>query len=193
MIKLDKKKIFIFISIICFTLIIIFFYVNRIKIIGKKDGYSNTRKKLIFKKFGNYIIYGSRRNIQIIIRSNNVTLYFEKVTINSKFQQTILIEENIQNTKIYLNNTILSNSKGLPIFRLKTNSNLVINAINSFFKSDILISGKNKNNLIINGTFKLHNETYISIKEDFNIDGEFNFLCKDKEIDNLLLELYPKY
>jgi hypothetical protein len=69
---------------------------------------------------------GNLNNVNIIIKSNYVTLYFKNGTINSK-SQTIIIEENILNTTIYLNNILLSNSKNNPIFQIKKNSNLILN------------------------------------------------------------------
>jgi hypothetical protein len=63
-------------------------------------------------------MFGNLNNVNIIIKSNYVTLYFKNGKINSK-SQTIIIEENILNTTIYLNNILLSNSKNNPIFKIK--------------------------------------------------------------------------
>ena len=71
-------------------------------------------------------MFGNLNNVNIIIKSNYVTLYFNNGIINSK-SQTIIIEENILNTTIYLNNMLLSNNKNNPIFQIKKNSNLILN------------------------------------------------------------------
>ena len=63
-------------------------------------------------------MFGNLNNVNIIIKSNYVTLYFKNGKINSK-SQTIIIEENILNTTIYLNNILLSNSKNNLIFKIK--------------------------------------------------------------------------
>jgi hypothetical protein len=71
-------------------------------------------------------MFGNLNNVNIIIKSNYVTLYFNNGIINSK-SQTIIIEENILNTTLYLNNMLLSNNKNDPIFQIKKNSNLILN------------------------------------------------------------------
>ena len=63
-------------------------------------------------------MFGNLNNVNIIIKSNYVTLYFTNGKINTK-SQTIIIEENILNTTIYLKNTLLSNSKNNVIFKIK--------------------------------------------------------------------------
>ena len=123
-----KRKIYFGIILFFIIILIIYIYIRKkkIRIIGKKDGYSFSKKNLIFKKSGEYSMFGNLNNVNIIIKSNYVTLYFTNGKINTK-SQTIIIEENILNTTIYLNNILLSNSKNNPIFKIKKNSNLILN------------------------------------------------------------------
>ena len=184
--------------IVCLIIIIsiIYIYINRVRVIGKKDGYSISKKRLIIKKSGKYTIFGSKRNFNIIIKTKDVTLYFQKINFNSKTHHTILIDENCVNTQIYLNNSILSNNKNYPIFKIRKQSSLILKAENSFFKGKIFLYGENDNNLIINGIFKLSkNNNYISINEKFKIEGDFTFNCESKEIfsKELYINYYPKF
>ena len=191
--KLKRLKIslIIIVSIIC-----IYFYINRVRVIGRKDGYSLSRKRLLIKKSGKYIIFGNKRNFNVIIRAKDVSLYFQKVKFNSKTHHNILLEENCVGTKIYLNNSILSNNNNTPIFKIRRQSSLILKAENSVFKGKILLLGENDNNLIINGTFKLpNNNNSISIKEEFKIEGNFTFNCEIEEIfsKELYIKFYPKF
>ena len=115
-----KRKIYFGITLFFIIILIIYIYIlkKKFRIIGRKDGYSLSKKNLIFKKSGEYSMFGNLNNVNIIIKSNYVTLYFKNGKINSK-SQTIIIEENILNTTIYLNNILLSNSNNNPIFQIK--------------------------------------------------------------------------
>ena len=110
------------------------------KIKGKKEGYIISKNTLIIRKNGEYTITGNHLNNNIIIKTNNVTLYFKDGIFNSNNEQpTILIEYNIFNSQIYLDNTILSNDKNLPIIKLNKRTNLILKAKSSFLKGKIQI------------------------------------------------------
>lgn len=75
----------------------IYIYIKKVRVIGRKDGYSISKKRLIIKKSGKYTIFDSKRNFNIIIKTKDDILYFKKIKFNSKTHHTILIDENCVN------------------------------------------------------------------------------------------------
>ena len=190
-----------------FTLQIFFFYICKfIKffqidieilkkniIIGNKDGFIRIENKFIFIKEGEYILNGNNNDINIIIKSNNIILFFNNSKYNSNFLPTILIENNIINTIIYFNNSIISSSYNYPIIKLKKNSDLIIYAFSIKFKGGIFFSGENENNIYINGFFKFNNE-YIYKKGKLKINYNYSLYCENDLIiaKELLIQIHPR-
>ena len=104
---------------------------------GNKDGFIKIENKFIFIKKGEYILNGNNNDINIIIKSNNIILVFNNSKYNSNFLPTILIENNIINTIIFFNNSIISSSYNYPIIKLNKNSALIIYAFSIKFKGGI--------------------------------------------------------
>ena len=112
------------------------------KISWKKEGYIIFKNSLIIRKNGKYTITGNHSNNNIIIKTNNVTLYFQDGIFNSNnYQPTILILFNVCNTKIYLNNIALLNGKNFPIIKLSKRTNLILKTKSSCLKGKIIFSG----------------------------------------------------
>ncbi len=186
-----------------FTFQIFFFYIfkfikldieifeNNI-IEGNKDGFIKIENKIIFIKKGEYILNGNNNDINIIIKSNNIILFFNNSKYNSNFLPTILIENNIKNTIIFFNNSIISSSYNYPIIKLNKNSDLIIYAFSIKFKGGIFFSGENENNIYINGLFGLKN-TYIHRKGKLKINNNYSLYCENYFIKakKLLIQIHP--
>ena len=93
---------------------------------GNKEGFIINKNKFIFIKKGQYILNGNNNDINIIIKSNNIILFFNNSKYNSNFLPTILIEKKIIKTIIYFNNSIISSSYNYLIIKLKKNSDIII-------------------------------------------------------------------
>lgn len=186
-----------------FTFQIFFFYIfkfiksdieifeNNI-IEGNKDGFIKIENKIIFIKKGEYILNGNNNDINIIIKSNNIILFFNNSKYNSNFLPTILIENNIKNTIIFFNNSIISSSYNYPIIKLNKNSDLIIYGFSIKFKGGIFFSGENENNIYINGLFGLKN-IYIHRKGKLKINNNYSLYCENYFIKakKLLIQIHP--
>ena len=159
---------------------------------GNKDGFIKIENKFIFIKKGEYILNGNNNDINIIIKSNNIILFFNNSKYNSNFLPTILIENNIINTIIFFNNSIISSSYNYPIIKLNKNSDLIIYAFSIEFKGGIFFSGENENNIYINGLFGLKNK-YIHRKGKLKINNNYSLYCENNFIKakQLLIQIHP--
>ena len=159
---------------------------------GNKDGFLRIENKFIFIKKGQYILNGNNNDINIIIKTNNIILFFNNSKYNSNFLPTILIEKNIKNTIIYFNNSIISSSYNYPIIKLKKNSDIIIHAFSIKFKGGILFSGENDNNIHINGLFLFENN-YIHKKGKLKINYIYSLYCENNSIiaKELLIQIHP--
>ena len=159
---------------------------------GEKDGFIRIENKFIFIKKGEYILNGNNNDINIIIKSSNIILFFNNSKYNSNFLPTILIENNIINTIIYFNNSIISSSYNYPIIKLKKNSDIIIYAFSIKFKGGIIFSGENENNIFINGLFKLKKK-YIRKKGKLKINYNYSLYCENHLIiaKELLIQIHP--
>ena len=186
-----------------FTFQIFFFYIFKfikldIEILenniieGNKDGFIKIENKFIFIKKGEYILNGNNYDINIIIKSNNIILIFNNSKYNSNFLPTILIENNIINTIIFFNNSIISSSYNYPIIKLNKNSDLIIYAFSIKFKGGIFFSGENENNIYINGLFETKN-IYIHRKGKLKINYNYSLYCENYFIKakELLIQIHP--
>ena len=187
-----------------FTFQIFFFYILKfIKIFqidilkyniidGDKDGFIRIENKFIFIKKGQYILNGNNNDINIIINSSNIILFFNNSKYNSNFLPTILIENDIINTIFYFNNSIISSSYNYPIIKLKKNSDIIIYAFSIKFKGGIIFSGENENNIFINGLFELKNR-YIRKKGKLKINYNYSLYCENYFIiaKELLIQIHP--
>ena len=159
---------------------------------GNKDGFIRFENKFIFIKKGQYIFNGNNNDINIVIKSNNIILFFNNSKYNSNFLPTILIDNNIINTIIYFNNSIISSSYNYPIIKLKKNSDLIIYAFSIKFKGGIFFSGESENNIYINGLFKFENN-YIHKKGKLKINYNYSLYCENNLIKakELLIQIHP--
>jgi hypothetical protein len=203
---MNKFYYLIYFYIYFFTFQIFFFYIYKfikflqidIEILknniieGNKDGFIRIENKFIFIKKGKYILNGNNNDINIIIKSNNIILFFNNSKYNSNFLPTILIENNIINTIIYFNNSIISSSYNYPIIKLKKNSDIIIYAFSIIFKGGIYFSGESENNIYINGLFKFKKK-YIHKKGKLKINYNFNLYCENYLINakELLIQIHP--
>ena len=160
---------------------------------GNQDGFIRIENKLIFIKKGLYILNGNNNDINIIVKSNDVILFFNNSKYNSNFLPTILIENNIINTIFYFNNSIISSSYNYPIIKLKKNSDIIIHALSIKFKGGIYFSGESENNIYINGLFKF-NENYIHKKGKLKLNYNYSLYCENNIITfkELLIQIHPK-
>ena len=159
---------------------------------GNQDGFVRIENKLIFIKKGLYILNGNNNDINIIVKSNDITLFFNNSKYNSNFLPTILIENDIINTIFYFNNSIISSSYNYPIIKLKKNSDIIIYAFSIKFKGGIIFSGENENNIFINGLFELKNR-YIRKKGKLKINYNYSLYCENYFIiaKELLIQIHP--
>ena len=159
---------------------------------GDKDGFIRIENKFIFIKKGQYILNGNNNDINIIINSSNIILFFNNSKYNSNFLPTILIENDIINTIFYFNNSIISSSYNYPIIKLKKNSDIIIYAFSIKFKGGIIFSGENENNIFINGLFELKNR-YIRKKGKLKINYNYSLYCENYFIiaKELLIQIHP--
>ena len=65
----------------------------------------------------------------------------ENILLQEIIQTIILILFNVCNTKIYLNNTTLSNGKNFSIIKLSKRTNLILKVKSSCLKGKIIFSG----------------------------------------------------
>ena len=154
------------------------------KINGNKQGYSISKRILYFFKPGEYFLEGNFFNHIIQINFNNVILYFKNASFNSNRKRpTISIKKNIKSTIIDIRNSIFTNSRGYPIFKLSKKTNLIFKAKSSFLKGRILFSGDLNYYIKIDGELKfIKNKKYVKMKEYLNVNGGFNFLCDEEKI-----------
>ena len=159
---------------------------------GNKEGFIIIKNKFIFIKKGQYILNGNNNDINIIINSSNIILFFNNSKYNSNFLPTILIENDIINTIFYFNNSIISSSYNYPIIKLKKNSDIIIYAFSIKFKGGIIFSGENENNIFINGLFELKNR-YIRKKGKLKINYNYSLYCENYFIiaKELLIQIHP--
>ncbi len=147
--------------------------------------------KLEIFESGEYIIKGNCENATIIINANYMTIYIINSHLNSGFDPLIIVNENIKNLIIYLNEAILSSSFDSGIIQLKQNSNLILHSKSSIIKGGVIIKGKKKCNLKVNGIIGLVDKTKY-IKIDMNIYEDFIFLCENEKIkfDRIYMEIF---
>ena len=159
---------------------------------GNQDGFVRIENKIIFFKKGLYILNGNNNDINIIVKSNDITLFFNNSKYNSNFLPTILIENNIINTIIYFNNSIISSSYNYPLIKLNKNSDIIIHALSITFKGGIFFSGENENNIYINGLFKFNNN-YIHKKGKLKLNYNYSLYCENNIITSkeLLIQIHP--
>jgi hypothetical protein len=159
---------------------------------GNQDGFVRIENKIIFFKKGLYILNGNNNDINIIVKSNDITLFFNNSKYNSNFLPTILIENNIINTIIYFNNSIISSSYNYPIIKLNKNSDIIIHALSIKFKGGIFFSGENENNIYINGLFEYNNK-YIHKKGKLKLNYNYSLYCENNIIisKELLIQIHP--
>ena len=159
---------------------------------GNQDGFVRNENKIIFFKKGLYILNGNNNDINIIVKSNDITLFFNNSKYNSNFLPTILIENNVINTIIYFNNSIISSGYNYPIIKLNKNSDIIIHALSIKFKGGIFFSGENENNIYINGLFEFNNN-YIHKKGKIKLNYNYNLYCENNIITSkeLLIQIHP--
>jgi hypothetical protein len=159
---------------------------------GNKDGFIKIENKFIFIKKGQYILNGNNNDINIIIKSNDIILFFNNSKYNSNFLPTILIENNIINTIIYFNNSIISSSYNYPIIKLKKNSNIIIYAFFIKIKGGIFYSGESENNIYLNGLFNFKKK-YIHKKGKLKVDNNYSLYCENDLIiaKELIVQINP--
>ncbi len=157
----------------------------RFKIKGNKKGYSISKRTLYFFTPGEYFLEGNFLNHNIQINFNNVILYFKNASFNcNRKSPTISIKKNVKSTIIDLRNSMLSNSRGHPIFKLSKKSNLIFKAKSSFLKGKNIFSGYLNYYIKIDGELKfVKNTNYVKMKEYLNVHGGFNFLCNEEKIN----------
>lgn len=160
---------------------------------GNENGFIIVENKFIFIKNGQYILKGINNDINIIIKCDNVFLFFNNAKYNSNFYPTILIENNISNTVIYFNNSIISSNFNSPILKLKKNSNILIYACSLIIKGNFFYQGENDNNIYIKGLVKYNEEYFyknlkLNIIKNYSLYYEnFSLMIKDFE-----LQIHPK-
>ena len=161
-------------------------------IIGNENGFIRIENKIFFIKKGEYILNGNNNDINLIIKSNNVILFFNNCKYNSNYLPTILIEKNIIDTIIFFNNTIISSKSNFPLLKLNKNSNVVIYANLLKLKSGIIISGENDYNLFINGLF-FFKKNIIHQKGKLKINKDYNLYSENIEIiiKELIIQIHP--
>ena len=142
----------------------------KIIVIGNKKGYKILNTKLFIIMKGEYSIKGKYKDINIIVNSSDVTLNLNNGEYNSTHLSVITIEENINNTIIYLNKTLLGNQDFNSLITIKKNSNLILNAESTFliggeiFKSEGNFDLKMKGNIInLNKSENSLIESYLNI------------------------------
>ena len=159
---------------------------------GNENGFVRIENKIFFIKKGQYILNGNNNDINIIIKSNDVVLYFNNCNFNSNYLSTILIENDILNTVIFFNNTIISSNYNFPILKLNKNSDVVIYANLLKLKGGIIFSGENDNNIFINGFF-FFIKNIIHKKGKLKINKNYTLYCENLEIiiKELIIQIHP--
>ena len=159
-----------------------------------KGKYEIKENKLIFTKSGEFLINKKKQNLNVIIKSDNIKLFFNNCEFHSNSNSFILIEKNIKNTNLYFNNCTISNSFNFPLLKIDDNSDLIISAYNSVFIGGIIFFNEyNNNNIFYEGYFQFkknkiyHKKLNINIINNYTIYYE-NFKLKVK---SLIFQIHP--
>ena len=166
----------------------------KIIVIGNKKGYKILNTKLFIIMKGEYSIKGKYKDINIIVNSSDVTLNLNNGEYNSTHLSVITIEENINNTIIYLNKTLLGNQDFNSLITIKKNSNLILNAESTFLIGGEIFKSEGNFDLKMKGNIINLNKSENSLIESYlNIVKDIVFFCDGNEIyaNNLYLQISP--
>ena len=159
-----------------------------------KGKYEIKKNKLIFTKSGEFLINKKKQNLSVIIKNNNIKLFFNNSEIHSNSNSFILIEKNIKNTNLYFNNCIISNSFNFPLLKINNNSDLIISAYNSVFIGGIIFFNEyNNNNIFYEGYFQLKKNKFYHKKLNINIINNYTIYYENYKlkIKSLIFQIHP--
>ncbi len=166
----------------------------KIIVIGNKNGYKIQNTKVFIIMKGEFSIKGKYKDINIFVNSSDVILNLNNGQYNSSHLPIITIEENINNTIVYLNKTLLGNQDFNPLIRIKKNSNLILYAESTFLIGGEIFKGDDKFDLKMNGNiFNLNKSETSYIESYINVVKDIVFFCDGNEIyaNRLYLEFSP--
>ena len=158
---------------------------------GKNE---NKKNKLIFTKSGEFLINKKKQNLNVIIKSDNIKLFFNNCEIHSNSNSFILIEKNIKNTNLYFNNCIISNSFNFPLLKIDDNSDLIISAYNSVFIGGIIFFNEyNNNNIFYEGYFQFKKNKIYHKKLNINIINNYTIYYENYKlkVKSLIFQIHP--
>ena len=159
-----------------------------------KGKYEIKKNKLIFTKSGEFLINKKKQNLNVIIKSDNIKLFFNNCEIHSNSNSFILIEKNIKNTNLYFNNCIISNSFNFPLLKIDDNSDLIISAYNSVFIGGIIFFNEyNNNNIFYEGYFQFKKNKIYHKKLNINIINNYTIYYENYKlkVKSLIFQIHP--
>ena len=182
-------------------LIIIFITIfNKIKgfkcyelIRENNKNYNIKENELIFNKNGEYFIETKKENLNVIIKNDNIKIYFNNCEIYLDNKSLIFIESNIKNINIIFNNCTIFNNFNIPFLKINNNSDVIIFVNNTIINGGIILFNENNyNNIFLDGYFKIkkkffHKKGIINIIKNYSIFYE-NYKLK---IESLIFRIHP--
>ena len=193
------KNIFNYLFKIFLSLILLIIF-NKENILKSKNfskenyEYEIKENELIFTKSGEFLINEKKQNLNVIIKNNNIKLFFNNCEIYSDSNSFISIDKNIKNTIIFFNNCIISNSFGFPLLKINENSDLIISAYNSIFIGGIIFSNENnEKNIFYEGYFHFKRNKIYHKKLKINIINNYTIYYENYKIKikSLFFQIHP--
>jgi hypothetical protein len=194
-----KSKIF-FNYLFKIFLIFIFFTIFNLKgfkcnvfIRENNKNYEIKENELSFIKSGEYFIEAKKENLSVIIKNDNIKLYFNNCEIYLNYKSLIIIDSNIKNINIIFNNCEIYNNFNIPFLKINDNSNVIIFVNYSIINGGIIFFNENNyNNIFLDGYFKINKKIYhkkgiINIIKNYSIVYE-NYKLK---IESLIFQIHP--
>ena len=196
---IHKKYIFNYLFKIFLSLILLII-LNKKAILKSKNltkennKYQIKENKLILSESGKFLFNKKKQNLNVIIKNNNIKLFFNNSEIYSNSNSLILIEKNIKNTYLYFNNCIISNSFNFPLLKINDNSDLIISAYNTVFIGGIIFFNEyNDNNIFYEGYFHLKKNKIYHKKLKINIINNYTIYYENYKlkIKSLIFQIHP--
>lgn len=196
---IKSKKFFInlFKKFLIFIFVTIFIKIKgfRCKLLIKEiiKNYEIKDNELIFIKNGEYFIEAFKENLNVIIKNENIKLYFYNCEIYLTYKSLILIELNIKNITIIFNKCKIFNNFNIPYLKINNNSDVIIFVNNTIFNGGIIFFNENNNNnIFLDGYFKInkkifHKKGVININKNYSIYYE-NYKL---QIESLIFQIHP--